>query len=601
LKNCLKNSPDGPDLGFVPNIYADLYFVEIDNKSGEKRIACLHNDGYTIAIDYADKKYKFLPVKDNVAAHVGHQDYETLHDLTRKELGGLSHFLFHTIVINYSLQAFLPDEYDNDGTIWPKEIAHKHLSNSTWIDEMFHKNDGYQTPIVLNPYRDHGRIDMANIDRLVDTYALSLLIFYKQRKRNNEFIPGYTTGDLIYKKDDNAFIEKCRKHTKIASNERYMGVFCGSVRDQSHYASQIIQAYGFKNENADGLIAVLYLYLVYKTLTIAATYSDYEEYKNIGNLKNITKGISEKDYDKVHLELRKLVNQILNDKSHITFKIRQTCYLLACLETVDRDSDLARMLLHSCFSIETYTQETLKVWGRVPEDKKKQLQNGKALHLERIIQTLPPPIFTVNIGLNKIDGSKVDFHHLSSGERQFIHMLSTMIYHINNIISIKSSTRLRYRKINIVLDEAELCSHPEMQRQYLNIILNYLSVTGLTWGCAFHILIITHSPFILSDVPQSNILYLEEGRQKRSEEIDVNPFGANVNEVLAQSFFLSKGFVGEFAKKKIESIVRYINTGAKTTEQWNEAKAKYFIDNIVGEPIVRVMLKGMLNEKNTHR
>lgn len=39
------------------------------------------------------------------------------------------------------------------------------------------------TPIVLNPYRNHGTIDMGNIDELIDTYALSLLIFYKNRKR----------------------------------------------------------------------------------------------------------------------------------------------------------------------------------------------------------------------------------------------------------------------------------------------------------------------------------------------------------------------------------------------------------------------------------
>lgn len=89
-----------------------------------------------------------------------------------------------------------------------------------------------------------------------------------------------------------------------------------------------------------------------------------------------------------------------------------------------------------------------------------------------------------------------------------------------------------------------------MQRQYLNTILNYLSVTGLTWECAFHLLIVTHSPFILSDIPQSNILYLQNGKQIKSNDMDVNPFGANVNDVLAQSFFLNKGFVGDFAKKK---------------------------------------------------
>lgn len=601
LKNSLKRKSKEPYLGFVPNIYAELHFVEIDYNTGEKRFGCLYNEDDNIAIEYANKKYRFLPVVNNELNAEDYVDYELLNGINRDKLASLSHYLFHTIVINYSLQAFLPDEYDKDGTMWPDNKEHEFLHNSTWIDEMFHKNDGYQTPIVLNPYRDHGKIDMANIDRLVDSYALSLLVFYKRRKRNKEFIPGYRTGDILYKKDDEAFIEKCRKYTKTTSNERFMNIFCGSVRDASHYASQIVQAYGFNIANANGITAELYLYLVYKTLTIAATYSDYDEFESLGSLKNIVKGISEKNFIEIHNNIKKLVNQILNDRSHITFKIRQTCYLLNCLESVDNNSDLAKLLLEKEFSIEEYRERTSKVWKENVAGKDIPLPIANAVHLEQIIQTLPPPIYSAQIGLERNNGEKVDFHQLSSGERQFIHTLSTFVYHVNNIISIKSRTRLRYRKINIVLDEAELCSHPEMQRQYLNTILNYLSVTGLTWGCTFHLLIVTHSPFILSDIPQSNILYLEDGRQKKPVEIEVNPFGANANEVLAQSFFLNKGFVGEFAKKKIESLVRYIKTGEKTTEHWDEEKAENFINNIVGEPIVKVMLNGMLNEKNTRR
>lgn len=601
LNNSLKHKPKEPILGFVPNIYAELYFVEIDNKTGEKRFGCLHSEGNNIAVEFGNEKYRFMSVRKKEDEAAGDMEYELLDDITKEKLGRLSHCLFHTIVVNYSLQAFLPDEYDKDGTVWPNNIGLEFLSNDTWIDKLFHKNDGYQTPIVLNPFRDHGKIDMANIDRLVDTYALSLLVFYKQKKRNKEFIPGYTTGEILWHKEDASFIKEWQKYTNAVSKDVLMNIFCGWVKGGSHYVSQIIQTYGFDIENANGITAELYLYLVNKTLTIAATYSDYEEYKEIGNLKNIARGISKKNDQEIYSKLNKLVDQILNDKSHITFKVRQTCYLLACLETVEQDSDLANMVLRKRFSMEQYTELTDAAWKDVDKKKKSRLLNGSAMHLEKIIQKLPPPLFSVSIGLNrKHESTTVDFHHLSSGERQFIHTLSTIIYHVNNIVSIKSRTRLRYRKISIVLDEAELCSHPEMQRQYLNTILNYLSVTGLTWGCAFHVLIVTHSPFILSDIPQSNILYLQNGKQIKSNNMNVNPFGANVNDVLAQSFFLDKGFVGEFAKKKIESLVRYIKTGAEKAH-WNDEKAENFINNIVGEPIVMAMLKRMINDKNTRR
>ena len=69
------------------------------------------------------------------------------------------------------------------------------------------------TPIVLNPYRNHGTIDMGNIDELIDTYALSLLIFYKNRKRQKEFMPGYTTGRIECSRNDGKLIDKCRQFT----------------------------------------------------------------------------------------------------------------------------------------------------------------------------------------------------------------------------------------------------------------------------------------------------------------------------------------------------------------------------------------------------
>lgn len=55
---------------------------------------------------------------------------------------------------------------------------------------------------MLNPYRNHGTIDMGNIDELIDTYALSLLIFYKNRKRQKELMPGYTTGRIESSRND---------------------------------------------------------------------------------------------------------------------------------------------------------------------------------------------------------------------------------------------------------------------------------------------------------------------------------------------------------------------------------------------------------------
>lgn len=58
---------------------------------------------------------------------------------------------------------------------------------------------------------------------------------------------------------------------------------------------------------------------------------------------------------------------------------------------------------------------------------------------------------------------------------------------------------------------------------------------------AFNIVLATHSPFILSDIPTDFIMYMKDGEQRDGRDF-MNPFGANINDILYQSFFLENGF-----------------------------------------------------------
>lgn len=110
----------------------------------------------------------------------------------------------------------------------------------------------------------------------------------------------------------------------------------------------------------------------------------------------------------------------------------------------------------------------------------------------------------------------------------------------------------------------------------------------------FHFLMTTHSPFILSDIPTSNILYLSDGKVVPSNQRGfINPFSANLNDILAQSFFLKKdGFIGETAKDIVNSLYTYLVSYEKTDNQsisWSKENAKYAIQQI-GEPLIRESL-----------
>ncbi|WP_300687161.1 hypothetical protein [Chryseobacterium sp.] len=50
--------------------------------------------------------------------------------------------------------------------------------------------------------------------------------------------------------------------------------------------------------------------------------------------------------------------------------------------------------------------------------------------------------------------------------------------------------------------------------------------------------------------------------------------------------------MGEFVKNKINSLIDYINEGKNVDKEWNEEKAKEFIE-LIGEPLIRIELREM--------
>ena len=72
--------------------------------------------------------------------------------------------LFYGMVINYSIYSYNS-----------RLLGEENNGNASWIDSLFHKNDSYQTPIVLNPMRTDGNID---INREEDLSHQRLMAIY---------------------------------------------------------------------------------------------------------------------------------------------------------------------------------------------------------------------------------------------------------------------------------------------------------------------------------------------------------------------------------------------------------------------------------------
>ena len=152
---------------------------------------------------------------------------------------------------------------------------------------------------------------------------------------------------------------------------------------------------------------------------------------------------------------------------------------------------------------------------------------------------------------------EIDFETLSSGEKQQIYSISSLLYHLDNLKSIKDDTsnpdRIFYHHVNVVLEEIELYYHPELQQQFVKYLIDSLDQMNLEGIECIDVIIVTHSPYVLSDIPKTNVLALRKDNVE--PETNLKTFGANIHDMLKNSFFLSEGANGKFAQWEIGHIL----------------------------------------------
>jgi ABC-type dipeptide/oligopeptide/nickel transport system ATPase component len=220
---------------------------------------------------------------------------------------------------------------------------------------------------------------------------------------------------------------------------------------------------------------------------------------------------------------------------------------------------------------------------------------GKLDGLQEIINLLDFP-FTVIKTKTKIefltkDKTKLLFGNLSFGQKFAIHMLAS-IYH-----------RIKHNKISIFfLDEVTLSMNPRLERKFIHILLSIVKKVEeeLQESISVHFIITSHSPFVLSDIPKENVIFLKKDENTARCVNDTNnvhfeTFGANIHSLLANGFFMKDGLMGEFAKEKINQVYNFIVQ--KDTNFIKTKEEAQNIINLIGEPMLRKELQFLYDEK----
>lgn len=186
----------------------------------------------------------------------------------------------------------------------------------------------------------------------------------------------------------------------------------------------------------------------------------------------------------------------------------------------------------------------------------------------------------------------------SSGEQKLLNFYSRLYYTKDEILFVeKRNYNTKSERIIIFIDEGEVGMHPEWQRVFFNKAINFIS--ELFKEYKIQLIFTTHSPFVLSELPQNNVIFLDKkvnGDTKLVNFDQEKTFGANIYSLFANSFFMNEGTIGEFSKNKIEWVLNKLESDEKLSTL--ELQHINFIIFNIGEPLIKMELEKLFRQKS---
>ena len=565
--------------GILPNIDSvnkEIEKIEIPQYSTEERIRQLNyferilddsfgKNGITnIKINYTIKKDKkeILEIKKKQIEDIYKELYvEIFYEIEKEyysillspphsniEIYNISNnktvtdFKFYNIVINYSIYGL------NENVL------------GDWVSDLFHKNDGYQTPIVINPYRREGNIDINSELHLAQTRLITNILL----TNNKEVLSGKEIDSVYFELDTNKNKPEEQDIISVKSNYSTFNKVYNVLYDSNNY---------YLEEGEEKKIPYFKELMNYVLCKVKKISEVYKEYRGIAPFL-------EKEVSPTFLE------KLKGDKSHITLKLRQVLNIIRFNLLIDDNDSKWEKKEDGVLHFE------LKIDDLIKRIKKVDTSNLKKDELIPI--GCYRFIINVKNDTNNTD-SVSNINVLSSGEQHLVHTMQSVLYHILNVNSVHSSEveKIKYEYINIIFDEIELYFHPEYQRRFVFELLERLNSLKKEGNIdnikGINILFCTHSPFILSDIPKENVLFL-------GGEMDFKTFGANITTSLASSFFMEY-LIGEFAKTKITNIIEKLNRISNDKEDDNNKENILKTIRLIDEPILGNKLIEMYYEK----
>lgn len=394
-------------------------------------------------------------------------------------------------------------------------------------------------------------------------YTRNMEVITHYEKKN--LTPEFNKKVLYYSLDDN-YLRATKRHTQWI---RIEGTIQLIVQNFSK-----VQKINFKLYN---FIPEFLVYTISEETIIPQSYSDEISQDIIESLKRETQSESDVIYNIIG-QLQNIADEYI---LYLFQRFEDLEYLFESLNLISKIHPKDQRL-------ELDEQEIIKslqkneLWFltrnefntiKENENKKIPINQLKNIFGENYIELLFRPE-RIELEFNLFAKNDATFHSLSHGEKTIYGiLLHIILFNENNFL--------------LLLDEPSNTLHPEWQRKFIGELTSLLN----EYNKNAHIIISSHSPFILSDLPKENVIFLEKGKQVHP---NIETFGANIHTLLSHGFFMKEGLMGEFAKEKINKAIEYLNKKELTKDETDYCEN---IISIIGEPILKRQLQKMLDSK----
>lgn len=164
---------------------------------------------------------------------------------------------------------------------------------------------------------------------------------------------------------------------------------------------------------------------------------------------------------------------------------------------------------------------------------------------------------------------QISFTGISTGEAQYLDLYAAL-YH-----AITTSRHCENDTCVLLLDEPDCWFHPEWSRNFV-LNLTELLETDEFRKYRYQVIITTHSPLLVSDVPRESIhcLRRDEGSERVSIHNSSHGFMSNLSDLLTDSFFANSVF-GAYSEQYVNRLIADIVAAEKLQESnWERAAAQ---------------------------